>query len=104
MTTDVAKSGGLVLGTDYAVGASFKVGELTLYTAKLLGDPIALTIRVMDKAGFYTKRGTPRWVYSDGPIGIPAKLWNALTHEQKVLTIGVLYAHEGGTTMMALFA
>lgn len=114
-TTDVAKLGGLVLGTDYEVGAPFTVrgsGGLgspgdrvdTFYTAKLLGDPIALTIQLINKIGFYTQHGSPRWSYKDGTIGIPRALWNALTHTQMVLVIGVLYSHEGGTAMKGLFA
>jgi hypothetical protein len=102
-TTDIAKQGGLVLGTDYAQGAPFQDGAVTRYTAKLLGDPIALTIQVINRIGFYTSHGSPRWSYRDGTIGIPKALWDALTHQQMVLVIGVLYAHEGGTAMRGLF-
>ncbi len=102
-TTDVAQTGQLVLGADYEPGTPFTDGTVIRYTAKLLGDPIAVTIKLMDTAGFYTHAGAPRWRYSDGPIGIPHKLWQSLTTDQKALLIGILYEHEGGTAMRHLF-
>lgn len=102
-TTDVARDGGLILGTDYAQGTSFHDGTVLRYTAKILGDPLTVTIKLMDHAGFYTHSGNARWVYMDGPIGIPKRLWVAQTREQKVILIGILYAHEGGTEMKHLF-
>lgn len=102
-TTDVARDGGLVLGTDYEQGSPFHEGTVLRYTAKLLGDPLAVTIKLMDAAGFYTHAGIARWQYTDGPIGIPKKFWASQTRDQKVLLIGILYAHEGGTEMKHLF-
>lgn len=104
MTTAVAHDGGLQLGVDYAQGTSFISNGQTFYTARLLGDPIAITIRAIDVAGFYTKHGTPRWTYADGPIGIPRALWNSFTPTQKKLTVKILYDHEGGTAMKDLFS
>ncbi len=98
-TTDVAKAGGLILGTDYEVGDPFTVGTLTLHTAKLLLNPIELTIRVIDNATFYTKGGAPRWNY----IAIPKFVWDALPRETKVAVIGWMYNREQGTEMKGLF-
>jgi hypothetical protein len=99
-TTDVAKQGGLVLSIEYDYGDSFTTesGQI-LYTAKLIGDPIALTIKVIDKLGFYTVMPHQRWTY----IGIPYKLWMSLSLKQKQYTIGIMYENEGGTTMKSLF-
>lgn len=103
MTTDVAKEGGLTLGVDYQVGDPFTVpgpsGPITLHTARLLLNPIELTIRAIDKASYYTHSGKQRWVY----IAIPPKLWDQLTRDQKVSVIGFHYRHEGGTEMQNLF-
>ena len=101
--TDVARTGGLVVDVDYTQGTEFKAGGQTYHTAKILLDPLVVTIKLMDHAGFYTRGGSARWVYSDGPIGIPHKLWMMLTHDQKVFLIGILYQHEGGTAMRHLF-
>lgn len=101
-TTDIAKEAGLVLGTDYEAGRPFSVPGNTMktyYTARILGDPIALTIKVIDTIGFYTSHGDIRWIY----IGIPKWIWDGLTREQKVKTIGFMYSHEGGTALKGLF-
>jgi hypothetical protein len=100
-TTDIAKEAGLVLGTDYLQGNAFSAGNETYYTAKLLGDPITLTIKVIDKIGFYTSGigEDSRWTY----ISMPWKLWLSLTTQQKAYTIGQMYIVEGGTTMTSLF-
>ncbi len=98
ITTDVAKQGGLVEGTDYVVGDKFP-DPSNLYTAKLLGDPIQLTIRVIDKIGYYTKSGAQRWTY----IAIPQFVWDALEPPVKKKVIGFHYQHEGGTEMKGLF-
>ncbi len=101
-TTDIAKEAGLVLGTDYEVGRAFSVPGNTLktyYTAKLLRDPLKLTIQVIDTIGFYTFHGYIRWIY----IGIPKWIWDTLTREQKVKVIGFMYGHEGGTQLKGLF-
>lgn len=102
-TTDVAATAGLILGTDYAQGDPFTVptpkGPMTLYTAKLLGDPVALTIKAIDHAGFYTHYGAERWVY----MAMPLWLWLQQTTAIKTRIIGEMYAHEGGTAMKNLF-
>lgn len=98
-TTDIAKEAGLVFGVDYQVGDPFYAGGQTFYTAKLLGDPIAITIRVIDKIGFYTTPPNARWTY----IAIPYFLWKELLGSQKVAVIGYMYQNEGGTAMKGLF-
>ncbi len=105
-TTDVAKEAGLVLGLDYTKGDSFSVqvstfAAITLFTARLIGDPIALTIRVIDAVGFYTRIGSQRWGY----IGMPADVWSFyLSPEAKAAVIGGMYEREGGTAMLPLFS
>lgn len=98
-TTDIAVRAGLDLGVDYTRGSPFAAGETTLFTARLLGDPIAITIRVIDAIGFYTKSGHQRWVY----IAMPRFIWDALNFEQKRDVIGFMYRHEGGNALLALF-
>ena|SRR5579871_6431262 len=101
-TTAIAQQAGLVLGTDYVAGRPFPLSTpfgSTLVTAKLLGDPVAITIRVIDAIGYYTKAGSPRWTY----IALPKFVWDALTAEEKRNVIGFHYQHEGGTAMRGLF-
>jgi hypothetical protein len=99
-STDVAKQGGLKLGVDYEKGEPFKAGKLTLYTAKLLGDPVALTIRVINQIGFFTAAGAQRWSYMD----MPDSVWRTLDPREKRWLIGHMYKeHERGTAMRGLF-
>ncbi len=98
-TTDVAEEAALVLGTDYVQGDPFTAGPRTYYTAKLLGDPIATTIRVIDKIGYKTRTGVERWSY----ISLPDFVWNALTPDRKRDVIGYMYMYEGGVAMRSLF-
>lgn len=102
-TTDVAKDAGLVEGTDYVQGDPFTVpgqnGPVTYYTAKLLGDPIQLTIRVIDHATYYTKGGHERWLY----VAIPKFLWDGLDDATKKKVIAFHYTHEGGVALAPLF-
>ncbi len=84
-------------GGEFVNGDPFPTGPLI--TAKLIGDPIALTIRVLDKVGYFTRAGTARWTYID----MPKFVWDMLTNEQKRIVIHFHYVHEGGTTMLALF-
>lgn len=53
-TTDIAKQAGLKEGVDYTTGDVF--GDKGQYnTAKLIGDPVDTTIKVIDKIGFKTQ-------------------------------------------------
>ncbi len=97
-TTDIAVQAGLVLNVDYVVGTQFPAPS-TLHTAKLLGDPIAVTVKVIDKIGYYTHAGARRWEY----IALPHFVWSALTPDQKRDVIGFHYQHEAGVTMRHLF-
>ena len=101
-TTDVAREAGLIYNRDYTKGNSFAVTpEETLYTAFILGDILATTIKVIDAVGFYTGAmgSETRWSY----IGIPYELWLSFTLKQKEFTIGLMYMIEGGTEMTSLF-
>ena len=92
-TTDVAKQAGLKEGVDYVAGDPFP-NNPNLKTAKLLGDPIATTIKVIDAIGFYTSSGQPRWSYIDQ---IPdAKNWSNLSYDQKARVVAQMYQREGG--------
>ncbi len=86
---------GLTQGVDYVQGDPFTTASgQTLYTAKLLGDPIETTIRGLDNAGLYTVSGAPRWSYLDK---IPdAKNWDNLDYDQKVEVVKQMYKFEGG--------
>lgn len=97
-TTDIARQAGLQLGVDYVDGSPFP-SPSTLVTAKLLGDPVAITIRVIDSIGYFTRNGQPRWVY----IALPRFVWQSLTDDQKRDVIGFHYQHEGGSAMRSLF-
>jgi len=99
MTTAIAAEGGLILSTDYEQGDSFRIGPATYYTAKLLGDPLKLTVQVIDKIGFFTKAGAPRWVY----VRQPTWIWGLLNTGQKIQFILYMYHMEGGTAMLPLF-
>ena len=99
MTTDVARAGGLVGGIDFDNGDSFQAGDKTYYTAKLKGDPIELTIKVLDKATFYTSTGLTRWNY----IAIPKFLWDSFRRDEKVKVIHFMYLREGGKELESLF-
>ena len=99
MIMEMAAEGGLVLNTDYVQGDSFRDGTQTFYTARLLGDPIALTIKVIDELGFYTAPPHARWTY----IALPYDIWLSLTPNQKQYVIGFMYGQEGGTEMKSLF-
>lgn len=98
-TTAIASEAGLVFSTDYVQGDPFTVGGATYYTAKLLGDPVAITIRVIDAIGYKTKAGVERWTY----ISIPKFVWNSLTSDEKRDVIGYHYQYEGGIALRGLF-
>ncbi len=99
MTTDVAKTLGLVEGVDYVIGDSFPDNP-KLFTAKFLGDPIQTTIKALDlsanssnKQAFYTQSGAPRWVHT----AMSDQEWLSLTPEQKNNVIASMYQIEGGS-------
>lgn len=93
MTTDVAAASGLVLGKDYVQGDPFTSNGRTYYTAKLLGDPIATTIKAIDQGGFQTASGKPRWSY----INMSQQQWNGLSYSQKAQVVAQMYQQEGGS-------
>src|SRR5678816_1276314 len=85
ITVDVAKQAGLLLGVEYEAGDAFP-NNPKLRTARLLGDPVPLTIRVIDAIGYYTKSGQLRWTY----ISLPTFVWAFLSTEIKRGVIGFL--------------
>ncbi len=95
---DLARQAGLVLGVDYSPGEPFPTRP-DLQTARLLGDPINLTIVLIDRVGFYTQHGAFRWNY----IAIPTGLWSIQSRENKIRIIGGMYRREGGVEMRHLF-
>jgi hypothetical protein len=98
-TIDIAKQAGLRPGVDYVAGDPFP-SPSRLVTAKLIGDPVAITIRVIDAIGFYTEAThSQRWEY----IGIPHFVWMFLSPSQQRDVIGFMYQREGGTAMRHLF-
>jgi len=99
-TTDIAKMAGLQEGVDYTKGDPFSNGRYS--TARLLNDPIATTIKVIDKIGFKTASGGNRWTYTDS---IPeTKNWSRLSYNQKKDVIAKMYQHEGGSQLNRYFA
>lgn len=98
-TTDIAKQAGLKEGVDYTVGDPFP-GNPNYRTATILGDPIDTTIKVIDKIGFQTQSGAPRWTY----INMPKSQWNAMSYDQKKQTIAKMYQNEGGSALKQYFA
>lgn len=97
MTTDVAKTGGLVEGVDYTKGDPFTTQDgKTLYTAKFLGDPITTTIKAIDTMGFQTQAGQNRWTYTQSIPNANNKDWPNLTAQQKQDVVRQMYQNEGG--------
>jgi len=90
-TTEIAKQGGLVEGIDYEKGDAFPENE-NLFTARLLGNPIDTTIKLIDNIGFFTEDGRQRWEHT----AIEQKEWNAMSKEQKSGLIKQMYKKEGG--------
>jgi hypothetical protein len=89
----VAKNAGLKEGVDYVAGDPFP-NNPNLRTAKLLGNPVATTIKVIDRIGLYTSDGRPRWSYV---ASIPnADKWQSLSYGQKVDVIDAMYKRENG--------
>lgn len=98
ITTDIAHQAGLILNKDYTLGDPFPAPS-KLVTAKFLGDPIALTLQVIDALGYYTHTGAPRWSY----MSIPIELWVTFTPAQRRQTVLSHYKREGGTAFLSLF-
>lgn len=94
-TVDIARQAGLVEGVDYVRGDAFPDNP-NLFTAKLLGNPIETTIRVINKIGFMTQSGQNRWTYTDTIPGANNKDWNKLGFQEKAQVIKDMYRHEGG--------
>ena len=93
-TTDIAKQAGLVLGTDYEQGDAFPDNP-NMFTARLLGDSIGTTIKVIDNIGLKTGSGQNRWAYLDD-IGMTQEKWDGASTEEKTKMIGQMYQAEGG--------
>jgi len=100
-TTDLARQAGLMESVNYIQGDSFAVpnSNLVLYTAMLIGDPIPLTIRVINACGFFTAAGLQRWSY----IGMRKAIWNLLSTDAKTQIIHGMYREETGTQLEHLF-
>jgi hypothetical protein len=94
MTTAAAKNMGLVEGVDYTVGDRFTSDSGKEYfTAKFLGDPVATSIRAIDKGTFSTTSGN-RWSYLDG-----TKMnahWKTLSTTEKAVLIDEMRKYENG--------
>lgn len=121
MTTDVAKLGGLVEGTDYVQGDPFTWTDSALqphtsYTARLLGDPVALTVRVIDRVGFLTQSRGERWAYDsqiseviwsylskESRESLMRQMWRSLLYGEKVRVVAEMYRREGGTELLPKF-
>jgi hypothetical protein len=97
-TVNIAKQAKLREGIDYEQGNVFP-DRPTFATARLLGDPILQTIKVIDALGFYTQAGIKRWDY----IGMPKFIWLSLAAAEKRDVVGFMYQKEGGTLMRHLF-
>jgi len=109
MTTDVAKMLGWVLGVDYEVWDSFVTGSwTTLYTAKLIGDPVETTIRLIDRwiangiDPFYRANWQGRWSYISS-IWITKDKWSKMTYDEKAEVIKKMLQHEWGSMENMLY-
>ena len=100
MTTDVAKSLWLVLWVDYEIWDSFVTSDwTTLYTARLIGDPIETTIKALDNwatnpntHAFYTAK----WWQRRSHTAMSDEKWLSLTDEQKRQVIYDMLKREWG--------
>ncbi len=89
-TTNIAQQAGLREGVDYVAGDTFPNNK-NIRTAKLLGDPVEITRRVIDRIGFYTGSGAQRWTHT----AMPMSQWKNMTIKQKNDTIFAMYNKEG---------
>jgi hypothetical protein len=94
-TVDVARQAGLVEGVDYVRGDAFPDNP-NLFTAKLLGNPLEATIRVIDRIGFTTQNGNTRWAYTQSVPGANNEAWSKMGFQDKAQVIKEMYRHEGG--------
>lgn len=92
-TTDIAKQAWLEEGVDYEIGDAFGANG-QYHTAKILWDPIATTIKVIDKIGFKTQKGASRWTYTD-KLGLNDETWAKMDTTQKTEAIKKMYKQEG---------
>ena len=107
MTIDVAKSLGMVEGVDYEKGDPFTTSDWrTLYTAKLIGDPIETTVKAFDNAAakgiwiFYTQWGKQRWTHT----AMSNEEWMALSPEEKKnVVLNMLQREWGDINKMAYY-
>jgi len=97
-TTQIAKQAGLVEGVDYEMGDAFPDND-NFFTARILKDPIETTLKVIDKIGFFTLSGAPRWSY----FAMTEDQWKKLSRKEKIKTIFDMYQQEGGTELTTLF-
>lgn len=109
MTTDVAKMLWWVLGVDYEIGDSFLTASgQTLYTAKLIGDPIETTIRLIDRwiangiDPFYRANWQWRWSYIS-KIWITKDKWLKMSPAEKADVIAQMLKHEWGSMENMLY-
>lgn len=93
-TTSVAKQAGLVEWQDYVVGDSFPDNP-NMFTAKIIGDPIEVTKKVIDNIGFYTQSWAPRWSYVWDIFEWNANdAWSNMDDSQKQSIIEQMYQRE----------
>ena len=100
MTTDVAKMLWGELWVDYEIWDPFTTASWqTLYTAKLIWDPIETTIRLIDRwiangiDPFYRANWQPRWSYIS-KIGITKEKWQQMSPAEKADIIAQMLKHE----------
>jgi hypothetical protein len=98
-TVDVAVEGSLIEGQDYVQGSQCAEPFTKWHYAKLLGDGVAVTIRLLDHIGFYTNDCLPRWNHT----AIPNFIWHGLQTAEKRDVVGFMYKHTGGTKMRGCF-
>jgi len=96
-TTDIAKQAGLKEGVDFEIGDKFPEGNFK--TARLLGDPIDTTIKVIDKIGFFTQGGKQRWTHT----ALSSDKWNSLSRDEKSKVIKDMYQKEGNSGLLNNF-
>ncbi len=109
MTTDVAKMLGWELGVDYEIWDSFTTGSwTTLYTAKLIWDPVETTIRLIDRwiangiDPFYRANWQWRRSYISS-IWITKDKWSKMTYDEKAEVIKKMLQHEWGSMENMLY-